>query len=773
MFLFVNNIIIIPNHEILFANDFILLINIYLHLVIEDLKSRLKKEKDLYLISDKFKKDWIKQHKNAPSCFEIITHVPVSYNLHVPLDRIAQVPNGSKVIMNVTAISHSGSTSYRRNFGKKQVYQISVVTDNGEPIQLLFFKIFPSQKERLAVGNSSVISGKLEILDGFYRIVHPRFEKGRIDGIRAIARWRALEIDNIEKEESEGQSIDDLILYRASQDSKDIVITPIYKTPTGITEEEFKLTVDKCLRRLKEKLSLVYCEDIFKDNKNTLFHFLSILHNPINIEHLNNVVNIKRYIAALEIAANKIAIELASLESKDDKKIPFSSSGDIFDEVLKKLPFDLTEDQKNAIDEIKEDHKKEDKSSRLLQGDVGSGKTLVALGGILNAIGAQKKAIFVAPTTVLAIQHYRFISDMLFGFNIPIFLLIGKTTAKERKKIKLTMEEDLPCIVIGTHAVIESEYIKDCHFCIIDEQHRFGVQQRHKLVKNNPSADILMMTATPIPRTILLTMYDNVKISFIKEMPKSRKPVLTSVMSSNKLEDIMASFAKKVKEGSKLYWICPAVDINDNSLKKVISTEERYNSFKDIIEEDKLFLIHGKLKDSEKDKIMKGFSDASNGGLLIATSVVEVGIDVPDATVIAIEQSERFGLSQLHQLRGRVGRGHDQSYCLLIYTSESQDASINKLSIIRNSNDGFKISEEDFKLRGAGDLIGFRQSGYGNFKIANEYMNIDLLEKGKGIANVIINNDKTNSENNSANQIIPILLSLFDYNEDMIKAAKY
>ncbi|MBL0725890.1 MAG: DEAD/DEAH box helicase [Alphaproteobacteria bacterium] len=718
---------------------------------------------------------------NSPNVADIVTCLPASYELELSTQNLVSVPIGSIVTMKVTIVAHGKFISYRRNFGRKTMYQISAFTDSKEPILLCFFKIYPTQITKFTVGKTNIISGKLEIIDKQYRIIHPQIVNKNVEGIKVLTRWSSIlrqsanksdECDKNDKKSYQSLSVnlteEQKWFVKEIEKQNNVPIMPLYLIPKQIKQSDYYEVVQKSLNYLKEDLEIIKCKNVtsFNGNNKNLYTMFKAIHQPESITCLKSLGQIKKNIAVMEIVANKIAILIADFKNKNTTKKPITHNCSFMKSIFKDLPFALTSDQNAAIKDITLDQSSTSVSSRLLQGDVGSGKTIVAIGAILNTIEAGGRAVFVAPTTILAMQHYRFISDLLLGTNKEVFLLTGKTKASERKRLYQAIDNNGANVIIGTHAIIVSENIVNYNFCIIDEQHRFGVRQRAILSEKNPQADILMMSATPIPRTILSVMYDNIKVSSVKQMPKSRKSIITKVMSDRKLDKLITALSNNIEDKNvKAYWICPAVDVTDDD-SGIVSVEERFKSLQKCIAKDKLFIIHGKLKEHQKDKIMLEFTNAKHGALLVATSVIEVGIDVPEATVIVIEQSHRFGLSQLHQLRGRVGRGVTQSYCLLLYTANCNPDSLKKLSIIRSSTDGFYISEEDFKMRGAGDLIGFRQSGYSNFKIANTELDIDSFNVAKKISQEMTNNkhsdqiDKTHTDN---------LLSLFGYTDEMFK----
>ncbi len=416
------------------------------------------------------------------------------------------------------------------------------------------------------------------------------------------------------------------------------------------------------------------------------------------------------------------------------------------EQVLNELPFQLTNDQIRAIGEISERQKSKYRMVSLLQGDVGSGKTVVALFAMLNVVENNMQAALMAPTTILAEQHYNWIEEALSCTDIKVALLTGKTARKERKTIMNELANGILNIVIGTHTLFQANVtFKNLGLAVIDEQQRFGVMQRNRLVGKGENTDILFVTATPIPRTLQQAMYGDVECSILKEKPKSRLPIKTVTMNIKKVPDIIKKLKDAINRGEKAYWICPYIEENEET--NIAAAEMRLQELQKTFF-DKVSIIHGKLTQEQKDQVMFSFK-RNEFSLLVATTVIEVGIDVPDATIMIIENAEQFGLSQLHQLRGRVGRGNKPSFCVLLYDNLSKSSS-SKLKIMCESQDGFYIAEKDMMLRGSGDILGIKQSGYMEFKFADLYKDRELL-------NLAYNNAK------GVMADFELLLDIFEY----------
>jgi len=436
-----------------------------------------------------------------------------------------------------------------------------------------------------------------------------------------------------------------------------------------------------------------------------------------------------------------LILQLSLLKSKGINK---EQKGNRFEPVdvnplLNKLTFKLTSAQKKVFEEICNDMQSDRKMNRLIQGDVGSGKTIVAVMAIYVAAKNGYQSAFMVPTEILAEQHYRSVRQLFEDLGISVRLLTGSTKKKEKEEIKALAKEGKIDVLIGTHAILEddTEFYK-LGLVITDEQHRFGVRQRAKLSVKGENPDLLVMTATPIPRTLTLTLYGDLDVSIIDELPPDRKPIDTYAVNESYRERIYNFIRKNVAEGRQAYIVCPLVEDSDEieaESAEGLAERIRDNELKGL----RVGLIHGKMKSAEKDKVMRKFVDGQLD-VLVSTTVIEVGVNVPNANLMIIENAERFGLSQLHQLRGRVGRGKYKSYCILFNQSKS-DVSRQRMEIMTSTNNGFVISEKDLELRGPGDVFGVRQHGLPELKIANLYRDMDILKDvQKAVKHIIESN---------------------------------
>ena len=520
-------------------------------------------------------------------------------------------------------------------------------------------------------------------------------------------------------------------------------IIPKYSLTEGITEKIYRKLIDNVFKNISE-LNEWHNKDILLKIGN-----VSWLDSILNI-HKNNENNLQsnyyRRLAYDEILANLLVLSQARIRVKKLKKTGKKFNEENNQKILKNLSFVLTKNQKDILNEINYDLKSNYKMFRLLQGDVGSGKTIVSLLAASNVIRSNWQVAFMAPTEILAKQHYNLANKIFSSTNINISLLTGKSDYKEKKLIQKNLSCGKIDFLIGTHALFQKNILfKNLGLIIIDEQHKFGVKQRIELSnKGGKNCDILLMSATPIPRTLILAIYGDMDVSKLIEKPSNRKQIITLSKPEEKIYEVLKFIEEEIKSGNQIYWICPLIE--ESKKLDYAAAVKKYNQLSKKFF-NKVGLIHGDLKKNEKDKVLNDFL-RKKISILISTTVIEVGIDFPNANVIVIENSNKFGLSQLHQLRGRVGRGTKQATCILLYKKNLSENAKKRIKVLKSSNDGFFIAEEDMKLRGHGDILGYQQSGIKDFKLADPIHHADLFriaEKNiKLIENDIKNFDKYN-----------------------------
>ena len=611
----------------------------------------------------------------------------VDYLWHLPnniIDRsykptIISAENNRIVTMDLTVTKHNPSR--RRGLP----YKITCIDETGE-LDLIWFNARRQYLEDiLPVGSNATISGKIETYKKRKQIIHPQH----------------------------------IIKSEKVNDFQDI--EPVYRLTQGLSNKVIRNYIKKVLDTVPDLPEWHDQERINRMKWPEFSKSIKDCHNPQNLDDLDHQNISKQRLAYDELLANQLSLALISKNFEAPKGIKIIDKNQLVRELLNNLSFELTNSQKISIEEISGDLSKSDRMIRLLQGDVGSGKTIVALAGLFHTAGSLKQGAMMAPTELLARQHYE-----------------------------------------GTHALFQEKVVfNDLGLVVIDEQHRFGVHQRLSLTSKSKDypPDILIMSATPIPRTLELTAFGSMQVSRLLDKPKGRKPIKTIAKPINKISEVIDSIERLINIGEKIYWVCPLIEESEKI--DLAAAEDRYHQLNKIYK-DKVALVHGKMKIEDREKVMNDFKYGSKM-ILVATTVIEVGIDVPDATFMVIEHSERFGLSQLHQLRGRVGRSDKLSSCLLLYKSPLGENAKKRLETLRNTDDGFIIAEEDLILRGAGEILGVKQSGLPYFKIANLNIDRELLELAKNDANFIIDSNILGKTERGKN--LEILLHLFNKEE--------
>lgn len=619
---------------------------------------------------------------------DLLFHKPNSYNLVSTNPSKQDIKHGDKIATNAQ-IKEIEVGKYRKSPTK-----ILVEGDAG-PIVLVFFnKIPPFIFNRLKVGAKLTVEGKVEWNNFYFQMRHPDF------------------IFN-------------------DQDIHE-------------TEAIYPLTYALSNRQIINYISRFFeiIEPHVKNEENKhiqiIFKALKQIHLPSNNEDIKSIEKYNSILARYELLANQTNLALIREKIRKNEGRSFPKASQAQDNLLKKLGFELTNSQKNAIDEIELDQNEPSRMVRLLQGDVGSGKTLVAILTILNVLEAGMQSVIMAPTDLLANQHFEFaIKALDSNKQDQIALLTGKT--KNRKPLLEKLAKGEIKLLIGTHAIFqENVKFKDLAYIVIDEQHKFGVQQRLDLIDKANMPDLLVMTATPIPRSLTLTMFGDMASSKLTEKPKGRLPIITNVLPRTRISDVLNAIERKINLNEKVYWICPLIEKSEQIEDEISETRNNNDHLIDVTTRaeslmefyhGEVGIVHGKMKSLQKDQIMQDFKQGKIK-ILVSTTVIEVGIDVPDATLIIIENAEKFGLAALHQLRGRVGRSDLQSHSILLYENTRCTKTAKKrLSIMKDSEDGFYIAEQDLILRGGGEILGLRQSGEQRFVFADLERDMDLLIK--------------------------------------------
>ncbi len=530
-----------------------------------------------------------------------------------------------------------------------------------------------------------------------------------------------------------------------------------YPLTAGVTNKALRKIILQTLRELPD-FPEWQDEAYFKKNKWPAWKDAVItLHNPTHITDVEPHNPARARLSYDELLANQLALAFVRQSHSKNNGYAFKTQGSFRKKLEQLLPWALTDSQKDVLQEIDADMASKSRMLRLLQGDVGSGKTIVAALAMMNAVDSGAQAALMVPTEILARQHAQTLSPFFEKMGVEIVTLTGRDKGKERESLRRKVAEGSAKIIIGTHALFQDAVeFHDLGLAVIDEQHRFGVHQRLNLSNKGKAVDILVMTATPIPRTLTLTAYGDMDVSRILHKPPGRKPVDTRLIPQERFAEMITAIHRKINEGSQVYWVCPLVE--ESEILDLAAAEERYAELKDHFG-DQIGLIHGRMKAVDKDSVMKKFQNGEIK-ILVATTVIEVGVNVPNATIMVIEHAERFGLAQLHQLRGRVGRGSDQSFCFLVYAANLSANARERLQIMRQAEDGFLIAEKDLELRGGGEILGTKQSGMPNFRIADPIAHSELLLAARDDARLILVRDpELKSERGQA---LRCLLYLFE-----------
>jgi len=558
----------------------------------------------------------------------------------------------------------------------------------------------------MPVGETIIVSGKVDWYNGRPSMVHP---------------------DHIVREAEK----DELPLYE-----------PVYPLTGGLSPKVLRKAIAAAQTQLQPLPEWCDTHFIAQHGFPTFEEAVQRLHAPEDAADLDPKAPARRRLAYDELLAGQVSLAMVRSRLRKLPGRSIKAEGKLRENILRQLPFSLTGSQDTAIKQILADMTSEDRMIRLLQGDVGSGKTAVALLTMADAVEAGGQAVLMAPTEILARQHYASIKGPAEAAGVTVDVLTGRSKGRERTEILGRIESGEAQIIVGTHALFqESVVYKNLTYAVVDEQHRFGVHQRLRLTAKGQAPHMLVMTATPIPRTLVLSAFGDMDVSQLTDKPAGRKPISTATIPDERMNDIVGRLKTAVQEGKKAYWICPLVEESEKS--DLMSAEERAASLKQAFGKELaplVGLVHGRMSGEEKDRAMTAFKNGETR-LLVATTVIEVGVDVPDATIMVIEHAENFGLSQIHQLRGRVGRGSEASSCLLLYHGPLSETAHARLAVLRDSEDGFRIAEEDLRLRGEGDLLGTQQSGMPGFRLADLSAHGDLLEMARNDARLLSETD--------------------------------
>jgi len=663
---------------------------------------------------------------------DILFHMPtgcVDRRVVVP---VAQLPVSQVGTAIVTVQRHYPSKAPAKA-RRKPPYKI-IVGDESGSMELIYFspKADYLQKQ-LPEGQTRVISGWVEAYDGVLQMTHPDM----VETVENLAKLARLE--------------------------------PVYPLTHGISQRQLGKVIQAALGSLKPLPE--WMDPSLKHQRHwpDWHQAVTCLHVPHTQEDIVPASPARTRLAYDELLAHQLALAIVREKTHKKSGIHLSGESQLRQRLVANLPFALTDGQRRVLGEIDGDLYSGSRMLRLLQGDVGSGKTVVALLAMMPMIEAGYQAAFMVPTEILGKQHLATIRQLTKGLGINSAILTGKMTAVERRCIMEALENGEIHIIVGTHALFQEQVsFHQLGLVVIDEQHRFGVNQRLALTGKGLRPHVLLMTATPIPRSLTMTAYGDMECSLLTEKPAGRPRIDTRVMPLDRLDEVVEGLKRAIVQGSKVYWICPLVEEPTEQTRKdfegdLAATEERYSVFRQVFG-PRVAMAHGKMKPAEREQALEGFAgDAYD--ILVATTVVEVGVNVPDATIIVIEHAERFGLAQLHQLRGRVGRSDKPSSCLLLYAARSGEAAKKRLGVIRESDDGFFIAEKDLELRGEGDVLGTRQSGFPDFHFADMAFHRELITIARDDVKLALHQDPT--LHTPRGEALRTLLYLFEYDSSL------
>ena len=646
---------------------------------------------------------------------DVLRHLPIGLTDRRQRPALSAVVDGSIATFEILVMKHD-----RPARGVRRPYRVFCQNETGE-LELVFFHAHSDYiAKQLPVGARRIVSGRVDLFQGRVQMAHP-----------------------------------DHIVAPENSDSMPL-LEPIYPLTAGLTPKILRRTLTDALTRLPDLPEWIPGAILSTQKWPGFADAMRAVHAPQSEADLLPTSPARARLAFDELLANQLALIMVRQQAGDSAPgRSFTTSGKLVGALKDSLAFDMTAAQHRAISEITADQAAPKRMLRMLQGDVGSGKTLVALAAMLTAVESGAQAALLAPTEVLARQHHASLSALLQPLQIEVGLLLGQgrtsaqkpdasqqnqaeppPTQRSRKATLAAMADGTLSLIVGTHALLSDTAIfKDLGVAVIDEQHRFGVRQRILLGEKGRNVDVMVMTATPIPRSLAMTAYGDLDHSQLDEKPVGRLPIDTRVIAGERLDDIVDGLRRALGDGKRAYWICPLVDESDQL--DIAAAEDRFASLSHALPGISVALAHGKMKAAERDSAMQDFR-TGRAQLLVATTVVEVGVDVPEASIIVIEHAERFGLAQLHQLRGRVGRSSTQSSCLLVYYPPLSETASKRLSVMRETNDGFVIAEEDLSLRGPGEFLGQRQSGVPEFVLADLAVHRDLLAMARTEAHTLL-----------------------------------
>ena len=656
----------------------------------------------------------------TPRLVDLLLHLPASVIDRRTRPKIRDAVPGTVVTLEVTVDRHR-PTPGRNPRAPHLVY----ASDDTGDVVLTYFRAQPGYVEKLLpVGAKRYVSGTAQMYDGTLQITHP----DRVVDEEGFAKLSGID--------------------------------PVYPLTEGLALGSLRRAMAQALQKLPDLPEWISPEVIRRCKFPKVAEALNRVHVPVELTDILPDGPFWSRLAFDELLAGQLALALVRAQLRRPAGDRNAGDGHLRKKIIDALPYSLTSSQQQAAAAISDDLRQPVRMLRLLQGDVGSGKTVVALLAAAAVTEVGKQAALMAPTEILARQHIKTITPLAERAGLRVAILTGREKGKERRDILGRLEGGEIDLLVGTHALIQDDVVfKALALAVVDEQHRFGVRERLALTAKGRDVDVLVLSATPIPRTLVLTYFGDMDVSELREKPAGRQPIDTRAVASSRINEVMEAIGRALDKGKVVYWIVPLVE--ESETVNLTDAEARFESLRERFG-DKVGLVHGKMRGTDKDRAMAQFA-AGETGLLVATTVVEVGVDVPAATIMVIENAERFGLAQLHQLRGRIGRGSEASTCLLLYKEPLGEMSTARLKAIRETTDGFRIAEEDLKLRGEGDVLGVRQSGLPGYRIARTDVHGQFITQARDEAlRIMKDNPKLKGARGEA---LRALLYLFERDE--------
>jgi ATP-dependent DNA helicase RecG len=666
---------------------------------------------------------YLLDREETPRLVDLLLHLPASVIDRRARPTIRDAIPGTVVTLEVTVDRHR-PTPARNPRAPHLVY----ASDETGDVVLTYFRAQPGYVEKLLpVGSKRYVSGTAQMYDGTLQLTHP----DRVVDEAGFAKLSGID--------------------------------PVYPLTEGLALGSLRRAMAQALQKLPALPEWISPEVLRRCKFPPIAQALNRVHMPLELTDILPDGPFWSRLAFDELLAGQLALALVRAQLRRPAGDRHAGDGHLRKKIIDALPYALTASQRQAAAAITDDLRQPVRMLRLLQGDVGSGKTVVALLAAAAVTEAGKQAALMAPTEILARQHIKTIAPLAERAGLRVAILTGREKGKERRDILARLAAGEIDFLVGTHALIQDDVVfKALALAVVDEQHRFGVRERLALTAKGEAVDVLVLSATPIPRTLVLTYFGDMDVSELREKPAGRQPIDTRAVPDSRLSEVMDAVGRALSAGKLVYWICPLVE--ESEAINLSDAEARFQSLRARFG-DKVGLVHGKMRGTEKDRVMAQFA-AGEIGLLVATTVVEVGVDVPAATIMVIENAERFGLAQLHQLRGRIGRGSEASTCLMLYKEPLNPMSKARLKVIRETTDGFTIAEEDLKLRGEGDVLGVRQSGLPGYRIARSDVHGQLITQARDEAlRIMKDNPKLKGARGEA---LRCLLYLFERDEALL-----